>query len=76
LLQAFVTLKHDACQNQNTVPSYQAKMSLYTLLTSFRADIKEHLNREADIIMRNQRSSGQQPQPGQPVMKMQPAQPI
>lgn len=46
LLQAFVTLKHDACQNANTLQSYQNKMSLYTLLTSFRADIKEHLTRE------------------------------
>jgi len=50
LLQAFVTLKHDACHNPNTLRSYQNKMSLYTLLTSFRADIKEHLNRERDML--------------------------
>jgi len=54
LLQAFVTLKHDACQNPNTLQSYQAKMSLYTLLTSFRADIKEHLTREQQVIMQAQ----------------------
>ena len=54
LLQAFVSLKHDACQNANTLRSYQNKMSLYTLLMSFRADIKEHLNRELEILGGNQ----------------------
>ena len=28
-------------------------MSLFTLLTSFRADIKEHLNRELEVINAN-----------------------
>jgi len=53
LLQAFVTLKHDACPNgKKDLATYQAKMSLYTLLTSFRADIKEHLTREQEGLMR------------------------
>ena len=55
LLQAFVTLKHDSCQSTMNMRNYQAKMNLYTLLTSFRADIKEHLNREGEVLM---------PQPG------------
>ena len=46
LLQAFVSLKLKATQKPNTIGSYQAKMNLCTLLTSFRADIKEHMNRE------------------------------
>ena len=79
LLQAFVTLKHDACSNGGNLRSYQAKMSLYTLLTSFRADIKEHLTREQEQLMREMGNNpgalgGGMPnhQPAQPIMPKRP----
>ena len=62
LLQSFVQLKYQVQKTPESMQAYQLRMNLFTLLTSFRADILEHLKRTQDSLNKQKLVAPQQQQ--------------
>lgn len=63
LLQSFVQLKYQVQKTPESMQAYQLRMNLFTLLTSFRADILEHLKRTQDSLNKQKLVAPQQQAP-------------